>query len=613
MDPTALTPRALRILVTDAHELASLGAVRSLGRAGHRVVAAYPERRGRPAGEWSRRCAATRACPDPWRDHLEFCAWVADQARSGDFDAILPITEASLVAVATVRAEVARDVLLIAPEDAALRVTLSKYLATRLARSLGVPCPRTLFLGEEERRGTTPAEVASLGFPLIIKTDNYLAAEGVYLKGEGIVVPDLRDLERRLLELETLPTAAIAQEVVPGHGAGAFFLRFGGVTHLRFAHRRLHEVPYTGGFSSLRESAHDEALTALGDRLLAGIDYDGVAMVEFRRRAADGRPFFLEINGRLWGSLALALHCGVDFPRALVECYQLGAPASPARAYRAGVRCRNTFPGEIAHVLSILRSGAGAGGTGPRPSKLRALASFVLLSLDPRVRHDHFWWTDPIPGAIQALQVTRSLLAGLASRVRHRLGRARARRRLGSALARHRACGRAAPPFPRGHGRVLFLCYGNIARSAFAERYWNARREREPAGAPVARSAGLHARSGRPTPRWIAAVASGLGVDLGGHASSVVSGDDVESADVIFVMDADNLDLLLERFPSAEAKTYLLAPFAEDGSLEIPDPYNLTNAEARASFALLRRSLDALLARLRRPSAVPRSARSSTG
>ena len=50
----------------------------------------------------------------------------------------------------------------------------------------------------------------------------------------------------------------------------------------------------------------------LGQQLLDSIGYQGVAMVEFRR-GSDGQDYFLEINGRLWGSLPLALHAGVDF------------------------------------------------------------------------------------------------------------------------------------------------------------------------------------------------------------------------------------------------------------------------------------------------------------
>ena len=57
----------LRILVTDAQELAGLGAIRSLGRAGHAVMAAYPNGQALPAAARSRYCAGVLRYPDPWR------------------------------------------------------------------------------------------------------------------------------------------------------------------------------------------------------------------------------------------------------------------------------------------------------------------------------------------------------------------------------------------------------------------------------------------------------------------------------------------------------------------------------------------------------------------
>ena len=38
-------------------------------------------------------------------------------------------------------------------------------------------------------------------------------------------------------------------------------------------------------------------------------------MVEFKHDERDGVPKLMEINGRFWGSLQLAIDAGVDFPR----------------------------------------------------------------------------------------------------------------------------------------------------------------------------------------------------------------------------------------------------------------------------------------------------------
>ena len=50
----------MRIFVTDAQELASLGAIRSLGRAGHTVIAGFPYGLSRPASTYSHYCSGHR-------------------------------------------------------------------------------------------------------------------------------------------------------------------------------------------------------------------------------------------------------------------------------------------------------------------------------------------------------------------------------------------------------------------------------------------------------------------------------------------------------------------------------------------------------------------------
>lgn len=54
------------------------------------------------------------------------------------------------------------------------------------------------------------------------------------------------------------------------------------------------------------------------ERLLNNLNWNGVAMVEFKIDDRDKRPKLMEINGRFWGSLQLSINSGVDFPELLV-------------------------------------------------------------------------------------------------------------------------------------------------------------------------------------------------------------------------------------------------------------------------------------------------------
>jgi protein-tyrosine-phosphatase len=537
--------------------------------------------------------------PSPRLENFAFREWLRDQAKGGSFDAVWPVAESAIVGVASVRDQLPQDLLLVLPSDAALTYTLSKFRSTQAALSLGIPCPATVFVSD----GTPPEkwnhDLSPLRFPIVIKTDNHLTAEGSYEKGRTIVVAT-PDAARRVLEdLEHLGTRIIAQDWIPGTGVGAFLLVFAGQTHLMFAHRRLHEVPYTGGLSSFRESCRDDDLIALARTILDHIGYEGVAMVEFRRGGTDGQPRFLEVNGRLWGSLALALHCGLDFPAALIDCYQTGAPAREAPPHRAGIRCRNIFPGELEHLLSIFQIRSTPAAPIP-PSRAAAVGKFLWLCLDPRICHDYFWWSDPVPGVIHSMTTSADLAAKLVRRAWRALLQRRDDRMLGRLRRKHFA--RSAHPnyFAHPVARVMFLCYGNICRSAFAAAYWNAKvRRLSPAG-PLALSSGFHPRPDRSTPGSMVQAATEYAVDLTAHRSRVLTRDDAESVDAILVMDRANYRDLLRRFPWARRKTYLLRLFADDGHSEIADPNGKGMADVRLCCSHLAASVDGLIKRLLR-------------
>ena len=113
----------------------------------------------------------------------------------------------------------------------------------------------------------------------------------------------------------------------------------------------------------------------------------------------------MEVNGRLWGSLQLAIDAGVDFPALLVGC-ALGAPVVPAADYRVGVRSR-WFWGDVDHLYLRLRHGNGVteGGGG----RLAAVRDF--LRFRPGRDREEIWrWRDPVPFVLESL--TRLGLAG---------------------------------------------------------------------------------------------------------------------------------------------------------------------------------------------------------
>jgi predicted ATP-grasp superfamily ATP-dependent carboligase len=135
----------------------------------------------------------------------------------------------------------------------------------------------------------------------------------------------------------------------------------------------------------------DARIREAGLAILRALKWHGVAMVEFRQRA-DGTPVFLEVNGRFWNSLPLAVYAGADFPALLARMAEHG-DVEPQVDYREGLRCRWLL-GDFRHLIEVMR-GVPAGYPGTYPSRLATLINFTLP-----VRgtfHDNFTLRDPLP------------------------------------------------------------------------------------------------------------------------------------------------------------------------------------------------------------------------
>ena len=157
---------------------------------------------------------------------------------------------------------------------------------------------------------------------------------------------------------------------------------------------------------------------------------------------------------------------------------------------------------------------------------------------------------------------------------------------LGNMFRRLAGAPKPIPPALDQGGTVLFVCYGNIIRSALAA----ACTQRYCAEAGIAfaavRSAGVGARAGREADSRAVAAGRSLGVDLTAHRAQALTRALVDEASVIYVMDRLNEAQLLARFPDAAPKLHRLGALAAavDGDV-IPAPYVL-DADAVAAVAV---------------------------
>jgi low molecular weight protein-tyrosine phosphatase len=190
------------------------------------------------------------------------------------------------------------------------------------------------------------------------------------------------------------------------------------------------------------------------------------------------------------------------------------------------------------------------------------------------------------------------------------LSGAERRAHLGAIVRRLASPASPVPPSLDANGSILFVCYGNIIRSALAA----ALTRRHGAALDVkldrVQSAGLGARAGREADARAVAAGRGLGVDLADHRAQPLSRALVDGATVIYVMDRMNEAQLLARFPDAAPKLRRLGALAitEDGDV-IGDPYVLDAEAVAAVAARIDRATRELVAELARRAVDPVSHR----
>ena len=115
----------------------------------------------------------------------------------------------------------------------------------------------------------------------------------------------------------------------------------------------------------------------------------------------------MEINGRFWGSLQLAVDAGVDFPSLLLDSAQGRPPEGVVRG-QPGVRTRWLL-GDLDQLVTRVRKNRKALDLPPSaPGKGKAIRDF-LFDFRPGVRSEVLRLSDPGPFLREVVEWFRGL------------------------------------------------------------------------------------------------------------------------------------------------------------------------------------------------------------
>ncbi len=540
--PNGLMP--YKVLVLDNHSAAGIETVQSLGQVRCEIHAACLRRE-------NARCQSrfiSRQIELP-ASNKQIAESLVDLFRAEDYDLIVPATEVSILAMLSpeIPDEMYRRAVL-APRES-VRAALDKQAVWRLAQRLSVRVPSSKIVTPETR----PPDA----FPVVLKPVHSRRNRNGAVQDFSVTIA--RDLMhwQTTLALKYQDIRVQQQQYISGRGVGVEMLFESGTPRWVFLHERVHEFPLTGGGSSYRKSIElQPELVYSAGKLLSALDWHGVAMVEFKVTPS-GEAYLMEINPRLWGSLALAVDCGVNFPVGLL-CLSTGQPLPLQPKYRTGYFTRN-----IRRDVAWFKANLTADHSDPLlHTKPVLFSTFELLRpVVGKESWDFFSWFDSgvVCYELKAafMEVWRGCVrvikrGGVQWYVRH-IEQSHMLRKIRRKKIKN----------------VLFLCYGNICRSPLAAAV---AAKRFPSVSFS--SAGFYSVIGRCSPEFVCAAAEGLGVDLTGHRSNTVDAKMLNEAELVVIMDSRNHDLLKKHFPYALQKTLLLGMLLPEPRLEIRDPYD---------------------------------------
>ncbi|MBV9453861.1 MAG: ATP-grasp domain-containing protein [Rubrobacter sp.] len=369
-----LPPKLTPVLLAADDYYSILAAVRALRAIGYAPWLAV-DQLGTYAAR-SRATAGTVSVPDPSFDSEGFVRELAAAATRLSVAAVLPSAEIHLPILAG-RDDDFPGVALGVPSSKSVERATDKGMLPELAAAAGLRIPPTakVIHGEDETLDT-------FGFPAIVKPlrsrirnpDGTISALSArYVSSEQAA----REAIKALPDGEGL-----VQRYTPGRLTSVSGVSWEGALVCALHQVSVRIWPEPAGVSSYAETVPPNLELEQGlSRLLQSIGWSGLFQAQFIRDS-DGKHYLIDLNPRIYGSLALAVAAGLNLPVIWVDLLLGRRPE--VRGYRVGVRFRHESKDVRALARMLVKGG----------ERRQALRGFVPQR---DTTHAIFSLRDPMP------------------------------------------------------------------------------------------------------------------------------------------------------------------------------------------------------------------------
>ena len=286
-----------------------------------------------------------------------------DTERAGAPRIIFPLDDAAVLLCNKVQPE-HPEWALAGPQGVCAELALNKFLQTEMARQAGFDVPSSWCVRSAE-------DASSLGrvepFPIILKTAECVPVRSGRIRKGGLwICASSQEFERAIAQWDK-GTPLLAQQFITGTGEGVFGIATSQRIQAWSAHCRVRMMnPHGSGSSACVSRTVDPDIRSKVESLVSRIGWRGLFMIEFLRDAY-GKLWFVELNGRPWGSIALSRRQGLEYPAWQAKLALGEDPVANAPASLPGVVCRNVGR-ELMHILFVIR--------GPKSRVLSGWPSF---------------------------------------------------------------------------------------------------------------------------------------------------------------------------------------------------------------------------------------------
>lgn len=389
-----MTGRRSVLLVADGETPHVLPAVRSLGRAGFVVGVTTPKGSAR-RGALSRFATRRHEAPRVDQNLDAYLAAVKDAVEEGGYEIILPGDDADLMALSWARDDI--PALLPVADHATVTRAVDKLALVRLGEQVGFQVPRSVSADDPAAQTLAP--------PLVVKARLHWSPDvgGADRHVYAVECSSPQEVRAAVADMRSAGATPVLQERIDGRltAVSALIGRGGGL--LAASQQETDRLSLRRTSVRARTVAVDRDHLDRVLRLLAELGWWGLANLQFLV-PADGQPRLIDFNGRFYGSLALAVRAGADFPALWVRD-ALGEDVGGPRLARAGVRF---------HALEEDLRRA-------RHERHGGVARDVLRSLvaAPGSAHTTLSLSDPWPALRRAATLARTSVAGSGEEAPH--------------------------------------------------------------------------------------------------------------------------------------------------------------------------------------------------